>query len=322
MKPEDDSAYKRLIDQASSVDKLGERMLQEHLRANDTFMRQIAESFTSIQSQAAMRVAEQMAAINWPKMSELVFPRLSNQVAEMLTQLAKSESFNIAKLSAVSAIASSLAFQERNKELERSIAASFARLNRAESVASLSNAFAKQLTDLAQFNSQFAQTMAQTLKSRFDEFEKRNQEAFEQLETSTDEKFQALETKLAESTWMKVLQVLGFLVTLAGFALAIAGYLDSKEQSKVNTALAVQMLTALQEMASKAEQQINVYYVVERTVKLREIPSNRAKTLAILERDDEVRLIKRKHKWVLVECDSESGLVFGWVNKKYLKRVR
>lgn len=320
MKPED--KYKKLLEQATGTQNFGERMLQAQLKANDKAMRQIAESLTGAHAQAVLKIAEQIGSTNWQKMTELVAPRVSNQVAQMLAQVANSESFITARLGAIEAIASTLAFQERNRELEANIASSFARLSGAQSVISLASAFAKQIEGLEQFHSQFAQTMAQTLKSRFDEFEKRNQTSFEQLEKSTDKKLQTQETKLAERNWMKVLQVLGFLITLASLALQIASQLESKDQSKVNTALAIQMLTALQQMASKAEQQVNVYYIVERPTKLREMPNTRAKTLATMGRGDEVRLIERKHKWILVEHDSESGLVYGWVNKKYLKRLR
>lgn len=320
MKPEE--KYKKLLEQATGTQDFGERMLQAQLRANDKAMRQIAESLKDTHAQTVLRIAEQIGSTNWQKMTELVAPRVGNQVAQMLAQVANSESFTNARLNAIEAIASTLAFQERNRELEANIAASFAKLSGAQNVISLASALAKQIENLEQFQSKFAQTMAQTLKSQFDEFEKRNQASFEQLEQFTNKKLHAPETKLREGNWMKVLQVLSFLIALAGLALAIAAQLESKEQSKVNIALAVQMLTALQQMASKAEQQVNVYYVAERTVRLKEKPNNRAKTLATVGRDDEVRLLERSHKWILVEYDSESGLLYGWANKKYLKRIR
>jgi len=321
MDPKDYLA-KTLFERETSVDRLGKRILEEQLVAHDKVRKQIAESLSGVQSQAYLTAVKQLAQINWPKISGLMVPNVTDQLAETLTRLATSESFNIARRNAAGAVAATLEFQKRNRAIEAGIAASFSKLSGVESIASLSGAFAKQLVDLEQFHSQFAQTMAQTLKFRFDEFEKRNQEAFEQLEKSTDEKFQALDTKLTDRSRKTVLEVLAFLIALASLAIAIAGLLESNAQSKVNTALAVQMLTALQQIASKAEQRVNIYYVVERPVNVKEKTDNRSKTLATLERDDEVRLIERKHKWILVEYESQSGLEYGWVNKKYLQRVR
>jgi len=72
--------------------------------------------------------------------------------------------------------------------------------------------------------------------------------------------------------------------------------------------------------------QINdsIEYEIERKVPLKLKPTNNSMTMVTLEVNDRVKLIRMSHQWVYVEChDEEEALpIYGWVNKKYLKRLR
>jgi len=320
VKPEDSLAFKSLLDQTEGTNKLRERMLEAQLLSNHKAMRQIAESLKSIESQAALRAAEQMGKINWPKMAKLTAPRFSHQLAEVVRGIAQSESFNVARLNAVEAIAGTLMFHNRNKELEANIAASFAKLSGTTSVRSLASVFARQIEELQQFESGFAQSMVQTLKSAFERLEQRNQASLAQLAESINAKIEALPDKMEESVWVRGMNALIALVTIAGVVLAFAQYLDSKEQSKALTAFVIQATKTLQEIANNTTNQPDIYYQVKRIVKLKSAPHNQSGTLTKIPRGEEVLLISRKHKWIFVAFTDDSGTQYGWVSKKYLRK--
>lgn len=66
-----------------------------------------------------------------------------------------------------------------------------------------------------------------------------------------------------------------------------------------------------------------VYYVVQRTVSVKNQPNFKSFTIDYLSSDTKVHLIKSKGKWIYVEYIDYLEVVprYGWVSKKYLKRL-
>lgn len=73
----------------------------------------------------------------------------------------------------------------------------------------------------------------------------------------------------------------------------------------------------------KPEESKEVYFVVERTVKIRLKPSTKSPVITILHSNQRVSLINSKGKWIYIEYfDYIEGLPkSGWACKKYLKRL-
>ncbi len=68
----------------------------------------------------------------------------------------------------------------------------------------------------------------------------------------------------------------------------------------------------------------NVYYVVMREVDVKNQPSFKSISIDILFPNSRVKLIAHTHKWIYIEwTDYLEGIPrYGWVSKKYLKRVK
>lgn len=66
------------------------------------------------------------------------------------------------------------------------------------------------------------------------------------------------------------------------------------------------------------------YYIVLRNVNLREAPSNKSTVKTVLYRNQKVRLVQRKSKWIQVEYyDHILGVhLTGWCYKKYLTKMK
>ena len=67
----------------------------------------------------------------------------------------------------------------------------------------------------------------------------------------------------------------------------------------------------------------DVYYVVQRTASVKNRPNFNSLTINYLSSDTKIHLLKSKHKWIYIEYIDYLEVVprYGWVNKKYLKRL-
>ncbi|MDQ3180524.1 MAG: hypothetical protein M3Q33_08390 [Acidobacteriota bacterium] len=94
----------------------------------------------------------------------------------------------------------------------------------------------------------------------------------------------------------------------------------------------VELQTLFKEVSSRIEksnldddiiEEGEVYYIVQRTMCVKNSPDFKCLTIDYLSSDTKVRSLKSKHKWIYIEYIDYLEIVprYGWVNKKYLKRL-
>ena len=66
-----------------------------------------------------------------------------------------------------------------------------------------------------------------------------------------------------------------------------------------------------------------IYYVVQKTVSVKNHPDYKSLTIDYLSPNTKVHLLKSKHKWIYIEYIDYLEVIprYGWVSKKYLKRL-
>jgi hypothetical protein len=323
MKPEELAAYRKVIEDLTGRDRLASRLVEEQRNAYSSKDKLIAESMLGLRVRAAQSAVEEMVRLATHRNRPEVFNFVGRtQVEELVRKMVAANAFNLDTLTARGAVAAQIkSINALRQRIDPEIIASFRRSSTPDTVASLSAVFAERLRTLEQFHSGFAQTMTQTLKTAFEGLEKRNKESLTQLEKSIGEKIGALPDKIQEPVWVRAVNALIALVTIAGVVIAFAQFLDSKEQSKVMTAFVIEATKTLQQIATNTAKQPDTYYEVKRSVTLKMGPDNRSATLATIPRTAEVLLISRKHKWIFVAYTDSSGTSWGWVSKKYLKKI-
>ena len=94
----------------------------------------------------------------------------------------------------------------------------------------------------------------------------------------------------------------------------------------------VELQTFFREVSSRIEksdldndiiEEDEVYYVVQRTTSVKNRSDFKSLTIDYLSSDTKVRSLESKHKWIYIEYIDYLEIVpkYGWVNKKYLKRL-
>lgn len=116
--------------------------------------------------------------------------------------------------------------------------------------------------------------------------------------------------------------------------LIITLYSDSIQESHLSDKISelgrnfkgeLEKLYPHKEERKEEEKETSVYYVVQRSVNVRNKPSTKKSIIIdILYPNNKVRLVKSKHRWIYVEYfDYAEGIPkYGWVYKKYLKRQK
>jgi hypothetical protein len=120
---------------------------------------------------------------------------------------------------------------------------------------------------------------------------------------------------------MRRLQVVAAVATLLGLLIALVQFADSKAESEEQEKFRTVIVALMHQVIKNTERELNIRYIAQRTVILREAPNHKSRTIVVIPKGDEVRLIKRKHKWIFVEYvqDSDAEPLYGWVDKKYLR---
>ena len=161
--------------------------------------------------------------------------------------------------------------------------------------------------------------MVQEIRVALADFEQRQQVSIEELEQSLTERIDELPDKIKDPAWIRKLQFLAAVASLLGLLIPLVQLAGSKADSKVDEEkLRTVIVAVIQEAMRKTERELTIFYIAERTVMLKEAPNHKAKTIITIPKGDEVRLIRRKHKWIYVEYtqDSDEKPLYGWVNKK------
>jgi hypothetical protein len=146
----------------------------------------------------------------------------------------------------------------------------------------------------------------------------------EEAAKTTSEIFDAKAKGLTSQQQFKLMLAL----TLLGIFINLYQAIQAGKPIKIDPA-------QLEQLKARPEITINIYkifsqinqpieYEVKRKVTLKLNANNRSMTMVTLEKDEKVKLVRMSHKWIYVEYnDKEEDLpIYGWVNKKYLKRAK
>jgi len=169
---------------------------------------------------------------------------------------------------------------------------------------------------LANLSPEFSEYVSEAL----DEVE---ESASQEIPQTTAEIFEAKSKGLTTQQQFKLMLAL----TLLSIFIALYQAIQAGQPIKIDPA-------QLEQLKAHPEVTINIYnifsqinesveYEVKRKVALKLRPRNCSTTMVTLEVDDRVKLIRMSHQWIYVEYyDKEEDLpIYGWVNKKYLKRL-
>lgn len=170
----------------------------------------------------------------------------------------------------------------------------------------------EQLSAVPELKSSFAVELASRIKKVVEEDSDKKQKVIEEFVREEIDKQPNNDAKWAVYTF--IITFLMFLTTtpigITQLYYSRLQYIDSIKQKDAGTLAAT-------------PRENDVYYIVERQVQLKQGPSFKGDSLAILYPNQEVKLITKDHKWIYVEYfDYLEGVSKkGWVNKKYLKKI-
>jgi hypothetical protein len=172
-------------------------------------------------------------------------------------------------------------------------------------------------------NSYFG-NLAQTFRDVIESSES-EEEAMEKMTSLVEEKLteSSNNTLLTQDTLKTVIALLGLIATLYfGFS----NLANSKQSSETQQLRYNQLLKAIEkivENTNPTNDEIEVYYAVEREFDARTKPDFKSIKFSRLYPNTKVKLIVEKHKWVYIEWTDYLEAVprYGWVNKKYLKKL-
>lgn len=169
---------------------------------------------------------------------------------------------------------------------------------------------------LANLSPEFSEYVSEAL----DEVEESGQQ---EIPKTTSEIFEAKSEGLTAQQRFKLMLA----VSLLGIFIALYSAIKEGQPIKIDPA-------QLEQLKAHPELTIHIYnifshinedveYEVKRKVALKLKPRNCATTMVTLQVDDKVKLIRMSHQWIYVEYhDKEEDLpIYGWVKKKYLKRL-
>ena len=290
--------------------------------------KRLLQSFAGLQfptaSDALIETVKNIGLLEQKRLHDSAFSKASSVIEEAIRQTTRSAEFKLAQLTAADAIASTLRVSQ---DYQRGIASSFAEIHRqaaTESAASLSALISQQFKALEDVQSAFARSMVQEMRDALADFEQRQHLSIQELEESLTERIDELPETIKDPAWLRKLQFLAAVASLLGLLIPLVQLAASKgktneDQEKLRTVI----VALIQEAITKTERELTIFYIAQRTVMLKETPDHKSKTVTTIPKGDEVRLIKRKHKWIYVEYtqDTDEKPLYGWVDKKYLRLV-
>jgi Fe2+ transport system protein B len=158
-----------------------------------------------------------------------------------------------------------------------------------------------------------------------------NEEVIEKIESLYEEKVASLpQNQFLREFFLNQFFAILFLVISMWFS----HYLSQQSSAELRMLFgqAFERLERVEDKLEKTEksdlehseaEEIEIYYIVQRTVSVKSRPEFKSFTIDYLSLDTKVRLIKSKHKWIYIEYIDYLEIIprYGWVNKKYLNRL-
>jgi hypothetical protein len=271
---------------------------------------------------------------NLPDLMGFKLPNINQGFVETLRQNVQLPLAGIGfnNLSAVSEIIQSMSKARADlfsNIIPKALEIDFARMSGISGVASLAALGFDQRKVHEQIRTSFAGMLTDAFKDAL-RSAKMNEEAFADVERLVNDKIEKLPRGRisAEGIFMLLLQVLAMLIALGAWKTDINQENDAKEASNTQAVQFTQLMGVLQRIAINSErlvpeQDTSTYYVVERQVTLKLKPNSRSTTITTLPPNQKVQQVQMNHKWIYVQYfDYLEGIPkYGWVNKKYLKRL-
>ncbi len=174
------------------------------------------------------------------------------------------------------------------------------------------------------FQNTFVGNLAHSFRDAIESSEN-EKEAMRKVEALVEEKLieSSSSSFTTQNTIAMILTLLGIIATCYFnlHNLSIAEKSSETQQLRYK-----QLLEAIEKIVKNTNPQnseIEVYYVIEREFDVRTKPDFKSVKFSRFYRNTKVKLIVEKHKWIYVEWTDYLDAVprYGWVNKKYLKKL-
>jgi len=211
---------------------------------------------------------------------------------------------------------------EQNKRMALEQVAYLSSFGSAATLETLCSTLTQQLKTLQSSNATLAKSVTETVAASLEAFKELQEEKLEGVEERLTTKLDSLPSKLKEPGFWRRIQQLAAIVGILSLALSYVQYLNSKADSEKNAEIAAKLLLLVQQLVEQTKQSPTRRYIVVTPTHLKMNPTNRSKTIAILETNDEIDYLPTgSHKWIQVAYNDGSSEICGWVQKKHLHRM-
>jgi len=280
------------------------------------------------------KTVKHVEAIGRQMIADLKLPSINQQIVESLRHAAMLPSVELQSqvAQALAGIAKSIGSIQAD-EVAKSLARIREDISRVGGIAGSAGLAALRINQKAIFGSldiTFARTVAESLKDAFTEDAQQNDIALARVEQLIEDKVATLPHNqvAAEGLWRMVVDILILLLAIGQLGIGIQQLADSRQSSNAQAGQLPKLINLLRRIANNTEELVpkqdeGIYYAVERQVELKSKPKNSETTVSTLFPNQKVLLVQRKHRWIYVQYfDYLDGVPkYGWVNKKYLKRL-
>ncbi len=151
------------------------------------------------------------------------------------------------------------------------------------------------------------------------------QEALEKVEAIIGEKFEESSDSsfTTQNTLALIISLLSLIVAIYFNTHNALTYKKSAELHQIRFEQLLKVIEKSTENVNSKNENTEIYYVVEREFDVRANPTFKSMKIGKLFPNTKVKLISRKHKWIYIEWTDYLELIprYGWVSKKYLKRL-
>lgn len=152
------------------------------------------------------------------------------------------------------------------------------------------------------------------------------QEALDKVEAIVEEKFAESSDSsfTTQNTLALIVSLLSLIVALYFNSHNVLVSQQSAESQQIRFEQLLKVIERIAENTSRASEKSETYYVVEREFDVRANPTFKSMKFGRLFPNTKVKLITEKHKWVYIEWTDYLEAVprYGWINKKYLKKLK
>ncbi len=152
------------------------------------------------------------------------------------------------------------------------------------------------------------------------------QEALDKVEAIVEEKFaQSSDSSFTtQNTLALIVSLLSLIVALYFNSHNASISQESTESQQIRFEQLLKVIEKIAENTSRGSENSETYYAVEREFDVRANPTFKSMKFGRLFPNTKVKLITEKHKWVYIEWTDYLEAVprYGWINKKYLKKLK